>query len=171
MSRRACWYWQSGGWPTWRKPGRLKIKQAVAYEGALKTAALALDEAPQGYLRCTSGWTVAGTLGCGANTLGSQMNLVVLQELNALLSTSRQAVDACGAFCTGEVAAVAVPFLSTNVSHGSFDLFGGHYGVACQSCTTEQCMSTAIDCKSPPAGSVPGIHGGDYRQRHHRLPI
>ena len=149
-----------------------KIKQAVAaYEGALKTAALALDEAPQGahtalYQRL-DGLLVRSDV--VVQTLGSQMDLVVLQELKALLSASRQAVDvrAVQSVLTGEVAAVAVPFLSTNVSHGSFDLFGGHYGVACQSCHQDGAYKgTADDCKSchqPEAYQVymAGIIGND----------
>ncbi len=151
-------------------PERIRVSIS-SFEEALQTAAVTLDEAPQGahddlYQRLDALLVRSEVV---VQTLGSKINLPVLQELHSILILSQQVTDqaALRSVLSGEVAAAAVPFLSSNIDHGSFELFGGHYGVACQSCHQDgEYKGTADDCKSchqPEAYQVfmAGIVGND----------
>lgn len=132
-----------------------RISAAVqAFEKSLQQAAVTLDEAPQGaqevlYQKLDAVLVRSDVV---ARTLSSQANLPTLQELHMRLAAYQQAADrpAQKAALLGEISGAPVPFMNnTAVDHGSFDMFGGHYGVACQSCHKDgEYKGTADDCNS-----------------------
>ena len=124
-----------------------------SFESSLKTAATALDEAPQGaqealYARLE---IILGQADVVVHSLGDRVDLALLQDLYSRIALSQKAQTPVEvqALLLSEIPAEVVPFYTQDVDHSKFGLFGGHYSIDCMSChQSGEYASTNSECSS-----------------------
>lgn len=130
------------------------VEAAVeSFESALKTAAITLEQAPQGAHQDLHEdleiiLTQADVV---VHALGDRVDMDLLQDLHSRVAMSQEAdtLVEVKTVLVNQIAAEVVPFYPQDVDHSKFGLFGGHYRVDCMSCHQGgEYISTTDDCSS-----------------------